>query len=200
MLPDIIRDLLRRLVTEVAHGARLLRVSDTGEQVGDLVGVHARGGHLDRASPVEVVMTQVEGQLLNLELGEGRLVQGNEEVRGTHASLSASDRNEEEIEFFVRLLRLLNQVAVDDAAAGWVAEAVVAVENEERLNNPLVDDQKSDLGAGGRLVVDLVEGGLELDDFTINDLGALSSTHTISENDDVRRVAVVVFGTEHVDG
>ena len=49
------------------------------------------------------------------------------------------------------------------------------------------------------MVVDLVEGGLELDDFTINDLGALSCTHTISENDDVSWVAVVVFGTEHVD-
>ena len=93
--------------------------------------VHARGWHLDWAGPVEVVMTQVECQLLNLELGERRLVQRHEEVCGTHATLCTFDGNKEEIKFFVRLQRLLNQVAVDDAAAWWIAEAVIAVENEE---------------------------------------------------------------------
>ena len=192
LLPDVVGYLLRRLVAEVAHGAGLLRVANSREQVGNLVCVHARGGHLDWAGPVEVVMTQVECQLLNLELGEGRLVQRHEEVSGTHATLCTSDGNEEEIKFFVRLQRLLNQVAVDDAAAWWIAEAVVAVENEERLNNPLVHNQESDLRASRCLVVDLVESGLELNDLTINNLGTLSCTHTVSEDDDVRRVAVLV--------
>ena len=71
MLPDVVGYLLRRLVAEVADGAGLLRVANSSEQVGNLVCVHARGGHLDWAGPVEVVMTQVECQLLNLELGEG---------------------------------------------------------------------------------------------------------------------------------
>ena len=110
----------------------------------------------------------------------------------THATLCTSDGNEEEIKFFVRLQRLLNQVAVDDAAAWWIAEAVVAVENEERLNNPLVHNQESDLRASRCLVVDLVESGLELNDLPINNLGTLSCTHTVSEDDDVRRVAVLV--------
>ena len=92
-------------------------------------------------------MAQVECQLLNLELGEGRLVQRHKEMRWAHASLCTFDRDEEEIKLLVRLQRLLNQVAVDDAAAWWIAEAVVAVENEERLNNSFVDDQKSDLGS-----------------------------------------------------
>ena len=121
-------------------------------------------------------------------------------MRGTHASLCTSDRNEEEIKFLVRLQGLLNEVAVDDATAWWIAEAVVAVENEERLNNPLVDDQKSDLRSGRCLVVDLVEGGLELDDFTIDNLGTLSCTHTVSEDDDISRVAILVVLVEHVDG
>ena len=147
LLSDVIGYLLRRLVAEVAHSARLFRVADTREQVGNLVCIHARGGHLDWTSPVEVVMAQVECQLLNLELGEGRLVQRHKEMRGAHASLCTFDRDEEEIKFLVWLQRLLNQVAVDDAAAWWIAEAVVAVENEERLNNSLVDNQKSDLGS-----------------------------------------------------
>ena len=66
LLPDIVGYLLRRLVAEVGHSTGLLRVTNASEQVGDLVRVHARSRHLDWTSPVEVVMTQVECQLLDL--------------------------------------------------------------------------------------------------------------------------------------
>jgi hypothetical protein len=38
-------------------------------------------------------------------------------------------------------------VAINDAATGRVAQPVVVVEHEERLNNPLVDDDEGDFWA-----------------------------------------------------
>ena len=121
-------DLRSRFVLFViAHGHAFLGVTDASEQVGDLVRIHARSRHLDRASPVEVIVAQVECHPLNLELGQSRLVQGYEEVRGTHAALSAPDRHKEEVELFLGVLGFLDEVFVDDAAAGRVAETILAV-------------------------------------------------------------------------
>jgi hypothetical protein len=41
------------------------------KQLGDLVSVHTGSRYLDRASPVEVVVTQIEGKLLNNPLSYG---------------------------------------------------------------------------------------------------------------------------------
>ena len=128
LLSDRVSDLFRRLFFAIiAQGFRSLGVADASEQVGDLVRIHARSRHLDRTGPVEVIVAQVECQPLNLELGQSRLVQGDEEVRRTHAALSALDRHEEEVELFLRVLRFLDEVTVDNAAAGRVAETILAV-------------------------------------------------------------------------
>ena len=64
LLSDVVSNLLGALVAEVGHGTRLLRVANAGEEVCDLVGVHAGRGDLDRASPIEVIMSQSKGELL----------------------------------------------------------------------------------------------------------------------------------------
>lgn len=79
----------------------LLGVADASEEVSNLVRIHARSRHLDGTSPVEIVVAQGEGQLLELNLAQVRLVLGHEEVRWSHAALSTLDGHQEEVEFAV---------------------------------------------------------------------------------------------------
>lgn len=103
LLSDVVSNLLGALVAECGHVACLLRVADASEEVCDLVGVHARRGDLDRASPIEVIMSKSKGELLYLKLGEvGRLLERYEEVCWPHATLSASDGDKEEVILTVR--------------------------------------------------------------------------------------------------
>lgn len=64
LLSDVVSNLLRALVTECSHIASLLRVANASEEVCNLVSVHARRWDLDRASPIEVIMSQSKGELL----------------------------------------------------------------------------------------------------------------------------------------
>lgn len=92
LLPDEVGDYIQRLcMAKVVQSWRLLRVADASLQVSQLVGVHARGGHFDRTSPVEVIVAEVECKLLKLALGQIRLVQGHKVVRRAHAALGALD-------------------------------------------------------------------------------------------------------------
>ena len=79
--------------------------------------VHAGSGHLDGAGPVEVVVTQGEGQLLQFNLGQSGLIEGHEEVCGAHAALGTLDGDEEEVKLVVTASSrgALNKVPVDDA-------------------------------------------------------------------------------------
>ena len=101
LLSDVVRDFLGSLVAQVGNSSRLLGVANAREQVSNLVGIHARSRHFDGAGPVEIVMTQVECQLLKLELVQRRLVQGHEEMSWTHAALSSLDGDQEEVELTV---------------------------------------------------------------------------------------------------
>ena len=98
LLSDVVSNLLGALVAELGHVACLLRVANASEEVSNLVGVHARRGDLDRASPIEVIMSQSKGELLYLKLREvGRLLERYEEVCWPHAALGASDGDKEEV-------------------------------------------------------------------------------------------------------
>jgi len=72
LLRDEVGQLLGREVRALRLGECLcpLAVADIGEEVGNLVGVHARGGNLDGARPVEVVVAEGEGKVLQLKLGQ----------------------------------------------------------------------------------------------------------------------------------
>jgi hypothetical protein len=86
------------------------------------VRVHAGSGHLDGAGPIEVVVAQGEGKLLELNLGQGGLVEGHEEVSGAHAALGAFDGHEEKVKLVVSAggRGALNKISVDDATRGRV--------------------------------------------------------------------------------
>jgi len=199
LLSDEVRNFLRSLVAIVGHSSRLLGVADTREQVSNLVRVHAGSRYLDGAGPVEIVMAQGECQLFKLELGHTRLVKWHEEVSRTHAALGAFNGHQEEVKLIVATCsrRALDQVPVNDATTRWVVQSVLTVNNEERLNDPLVNDEKSDLWLSRCCVVHFVESSLELNNFAINDLSALSSTHTVTVDDDVSGEVVLVALSEY---
>jgi len=196
LLSDVVSDhFLPTLLGVRSHCAHLFRVANPGVQIGDLVGIHAWGRHFNGTSPIEVIVTKGECQLLELNLGQGRLIERHIEVGWSLTSLGALDRNEEEIELFLGRAAGFDEVTVDDASTGRVVEAVVAIHDEEVLDNALVNDHKSNLGLDTCLVVHLVAGLGELSDLGVNDLLALSSTHTVTVDDNVcREVVLVVLG------
>lgn len=57
-------------------------VADEHVELGDLVRVLARRWHLDRPSPVEIVVAEREAELLDLHLLKRALVERHEAVRG----------------------------------------------------------------------------------------------------------------------
>ena len=67
-------------------------------------------------------------------------------MRWTHAPLITFDWDEEEVKVFALVVAFLDKLAIDDAPTRWVVQSVVVVENEEGLDDPLVYNQKSDLG------------------------------------------------------
>lgn len=100
LLSDKVADNLRVLVVERGHGAVLLGVTNPGVQIGNLVGVHAGGRHLDGTSPVEVVVTEGKGQLLKLNLSQAGLIEGHVEVSWALAALGSLHWHEEKVEFW----------------------------------------------------------------------------------------------------
>lgn len=103
----LLRDKVSELLSCEVGALRLcqclhsLAVANVGEEVGNLVGVHAWGRHFDGTRPVEVVVAKGEGQVLQFKLGQRGLVQGHEEVGRSHAALRAVDRDQEEVKLGV---------------------------------------------------------------------------------------------------
>jgi len=64
---DVLLDLSLKFLVLLTAGEVELFLGDTDrrEEVGDLVRILARGGHLDGAGPIEVEVAQGVGQLLN---------------------------------------------------------------------------------------------------------------------------------------
>ena len=135
-------------------------------ELGDFVGVLARGGDLDRAGPVEVEMAESKGEVLNIQLADvGRCgVQGHVEVCGQHATLGCVGRGQVEVENACALrVVLLDEGLVDDAARWWVDQLVrLGVMNEEALCDALVYNDNSDFGRLANLVVKFRYDGPEL--------------------------------------
>lgn len=196
LLPDVVSDhFLAALLGVRGHSAYLFRVANSGVQIGDLVGIHAWGRHFDGTGPIEVVVTKGKCQLLELNLGQGRLIERHIEVGWSLTSLGALDWDKEKIELFLSRAAGFDKVTVDDATTGRVVEAVVAIHDKEVLDDALVDNHKSNLGLDSCLVVHLIAGLGELSDLGVNDLLALSGTDTVTVDDDVSwEVVLVVLG------
>ena len=139
---------------------------DVHVELCDLVGVLTRSGHFDGAGPVEVEVAEREGQLLNLNPFEFRVVLGHEEVGRQNAALGSTGRGHEEVELLVAVT-VLHQTLVNDAPRRRVLKFLLTVGHEEALADPLVDHYHSDLGFQSRLVVQDIEGS-----FKLRDLGA----------------------------
>ena len=87
-------------------------LAEVHEELSNLVGIHAGSRYLDRACPVEIVVAQVKGQLLDRCLLNGRVVEWHIEVGGKDTALSGELRNQVEIILSGRVL-ILNDLGVN---------------------------------------------------------------------------------------
>ena len=116
-------------------------IADQDVELCDLVSVLARGGHLDRAGPVEVVVAESKAELLDLHLLELALVEGHEAVRRQDTALVSRGRCHEEVKRLACLsvaTGMFNKPTVDDTATGWIAELTAIVLDEKSLVDTLV--------------------------------------------------------------
>ena len=148
LVADEVSDRVRVHVFEGGKLTSLLRVADSGEQVGNLVRVHAWRRHLDWTSPIEIVVAESEDELLQLELGQVGLIHRDVEVSRLLAALGAAHREQEEVELVSVIARGLNKLRIDEAAAWRIMQPTLSILDEERLDDPLVNDNESDLRLG----------------------------------------------------
>jgi len=71
---------------------------------------------------------------------------------------------------------------IDNAAAGRVLRLTLAIDNEESLTYPLVDNDDRDFRLDRCLVVNITDRILELRDFYVEHLVALSVSNTVTVN------------------
>ena len=153
LIDNVVLDLLWILLRQVLRHLGLGRVANSREQVRDFVRIHARSRHLDRAGPVEVVVAQSEGQVLKLDFGQVRLLERHVEVSRSHAALRTLNRHEIEVKLIASVSCGFDELLVDDAAAGWILQPAITIDDEEALSDALVDDHQRDVRLGGSLVV-----------------------------------------------
>lgn len=161
--------------------------SKVHEELCDLVGIHAGSRDLDGTCPVEVVVTEVKGELLNDRLLNWRVIEGHVEVSREDASLSCGLWDQIEVILSLRVL-ILNYLGVNESPAGWVVKPALAVLNEEPLCDPLVHNDDSDVGLLLGEVVGLIDGLSKLLDFCLKNLPAHGITNTVSVDNEMLRV------------
>jgi len=151
----------------------------------DLVRVLAWSWHLDRARPVRVHVAEPVSQVLEFPLGEVfGLVKTHVEVNRSDATLRGLLWNQEEVKSLIFVI--LDELLVNDAA-GWrvLDGSSIPASHEHSLVDPLVDHGQSDGRSAAHLVVQGLQGLLELTDLLGDDLVSHLVTHTISVDDDL---------------
>ena len=91
----------------------------------NLVGVLAWSGNLDWPCPVEVTMAEREGELLDLDLFQRALVEGDEAVGRQDTTLVSRSRSDEEVKWLRRICLttfVLDQSTIDDTTAWRVVQ------------------------------------------------------------------------------
>lgn len=159
-------------------------VAEVGEEVRNLVSIHAGSWHLDGTLPVEVVVAEVVGQLLEHLLVQLAVVEGAEEVSRHHASLGGELRNQIEVKLDVRVFSLHN-VGVNDSSCIWVCEVTVSVLHKESLVDSLVHKNDCEVGFLVSLVVEVVDSRSELRDLSVEHLASHGIAHTVSVQNQV---------------
>lgn len=154
--------------------------------LGDLVRVLAWSWHLDRARPVRVHVAEPISQVLEFLPREVfRLVETHVEVNWSDATLRGLLWNQEEVKSLGSLV-VLDEVLVNDTTRWWVfGGSTVSTSHEHSLVDPLVDHGQGDGRRAADLVVQGLEGLLELAHLLVDDLLSHLVTDTISVDDDL---------------
>ena len=157
--------------------------------VAELVGVHADHGYLDGAAEVVVVVAQVIGGCLELNLCQLRRIVGNSEEHRLRGGNCGTVRDHVEVKKLVALI--LNEASVHNGTLAWV-KVVHTLLVEEAMLHIAVNYAINDLGfvaLGGLLehVYDL------LDLFGLYFSSQAGPTSAISVNDDLLRQHLIVL-------
>jgi hypothetical protein len=157
--------------------------------VAELVGVHADHGYLDGAAEIVVVVAQVIGGCLDLNLCQLRRVIGNPEEHRLRGGNCGTMRDHVEVKKLVTLI--LNETSVHYRSLAWV-QIVHTLLVEEAMLHIAVNYAVNDFGfvaLGGLLqhVYDL------LDLFGLHFSSQAGTTRAISINDDLLRQHLVVL-------
>lgn len=168
-------------------------VSNLSSVDGDLVCKHARCGDLDGVWPVVVVVAQGICEVEDRFLGDVRIVLCDIEVSGLHGTLGHGVWHEEEVEFAVDDLCLLNESLIDEGSLRRV-EDLGARLLEEPLSDSLVDDDEGDVWELLLFTVLISHDLLQLLELVRDDLLSHGIADTISVDENVfRQLSTVEF-------
>ena len=103
-----------RLADALAERKLACLLAEVLEELCNLVGIHAGSRHLNGSRPVEVVVAQVEGELLNDPLLKRRIIEGDEVVSGEDATLSSLQRHNIEV-VVCQSVFILDDVSVNES-------------------------------------------------------------------------------------
>lgn len=110
-------------------------------------------------------------------------------MSGRDTSLSGELRDQEEIKALV-VVRVFNQLRVDNGARLWVLGFMTAIFHEHSLVDSLVDHDESNLWRT-QVVELLLKHGSQLLDLVVNDLLPHSVSNSIPEDDDLFRILTI---------
>lgn len=155
--------------------------------------------NFDRARPVEVEVAEREGQVLQVQLREARVVLWHVEMGRQDTALGCGRGGQEKVELLAFRTLVFHETSVDDAAAWRILGTTLAVEQEEPLRDSFVDHHYRDLGCDCRLVVELVDGSFELRDFRLQNLVSHRVADAVSVDDKVGWELASMVLRERVD-
>lgn len=166
----------------------LLVLANVHVQFRNLMGVHTWSRDLDGPGPVEVVVAEVEGELLDHFFLQGGVVEGHVEVGWQNTPLGCELGHQVKIILDVRV-SILHDLVVNQASRGRVLKCTVLTLNKESLSDPLVDDDNSYVRLFLCQVVGLIDSLSDLGDFLLEYLSSHGITNTIPVDDEVIWVA-----------
>ena len=164
------------------------------EEVSNLVSILARSWHFNRSSPIEVKVAQSESQLLNFKSIEWRLILRNVEMGWQAAALSSFSRRHVEVEHLVTFVLIcgLSDTFIDNAASWWILKLATLVLQEETLIDTLIYENHGDFRLSSDSIVMVFDCVFKLLDFSLDNLGALSISNTVTVNNKVLGLFTIV--------
>lgn len=121
-------------------------------------------------------------------------------MSGQDTSLSSRSWCQEKVKLLTTFCMTFNKTFVDDAPCWRVMQLASAVLDKKALRNSFVYYNNSDLWLISNLVVQKIDCGLELRNLARQNLISLGITYTVSKDDEVSWVLILVIFSKRLYG